>query len=174
MIRGYIDRETKARLIADLPHHRNAELALKYGLSPSIVAWHRRKTGLFCPVRGISRDVKSRVIRLRTANISISRIIAETGLKEHTVRRILYESGGFDINDPGPRPEITPENCEPACYDEMPEPSFEWESVVNDFNPNTPDYNPDYGRECRERYEELRRWKSAKAKQLAGKGRNRQ
>ena len=170
--RANITREAKARLIADLPHYGNADLAHKYGISTNAVAWHRKNAGIPCPRNYVAPQIKSQVISLRTAHNTIDHIVSETGLKKYTVQKILHDAG-FDIPTPA-RPastDITPENCEPACYDGLPEPTFDWDSIVNDFGPNDRNYNPNYGQECRERYEQLRKWKSAKAKEIERRSR---
>lgn len=163
--RPHISKEDKAKLIADLPYYGNTDLAHKYGISAYVVSWHRSKAGIPCPRNYISPENRSKVIRLRTAGKTIDQIIAETGLTEYSVKKILHDAGGFGILDPKRYSEthITPENCEPACYDGLPKPSFDWDSIVTRENPN-------YGQECRKRYEELRKWKSAKAKELSRKG----
>ena len=145
----------------DLANLTNEEICEKYGVSMSTVGRYRAQTRVPSPVppkRATShgQKVDSQIVQLRLENYSYLKICQELHLPKTYVRKVLAQHGlaaklkkNLPIN-------ITPNNCSPACYDDLPEPDFEFQEPG-----------------VRERYEQLRRWKEEKYHSLLASKRKR-
>jgi transposase len=149
-MRAILTKEQRRELVADLPVLDNRELEAKYGRSTHTIQHYRQRYGIPSPnkhcITRISAEAEKRILELRQEQMSVKLIAERLGLTLHWVRKVLAQHGLVKSYNYA-RKIITPENSIPAFY------------------PKTPD-TFDFLPEERERYEELKRWKQAKAESV--------
>ena len=150
---------------ADFALLTNSELVEKYHVSLKTISRFRSKIRVPSPVLPRNRqirvlDLAPQIIALRDKNVSYADIAETLGISKSSIRKALIVNGRIKKHSTIYDEPITPENCIPALYEGLPEPQFDFEKITSETNPN-------YGRECRARYYQLRQWKLNKAKRLS-------
>ena len=162
-----VNREEKARRLADIRVMSDEEFAWKYRITPEWAKKFRQKNGIFRPkvtlADAVPAGVKRKVCEMRRGGGTLREIARAAGISDWTVRAVLRE-GGFDVYLPAGRGRRKggapggsgkgPQRQEPAAACVTPE------TAIPCYYGGRPD-TCELEEAERRRYEELKRWKEA-------------